>query len=580
MNFSREKIDEIKSKVDYFEWYKKYLPDLQIKGNSAWCCCNFHGETKPSLQINLSTGMYRCWGCQKYGDIFTFYKDTFNVSFSESVQTIAEEFGVTLEVDPEVQKEIDYKKSLYNINKIMSDKYQISLKNNLNAWNYLTQIRNISPKIIKEFDIGCGINKLPEKDSLKQLGLLVKNENNEYYSKFRSDRIVIPYKNEQGNITSFVGRLCVEKDGAKYMYTTDTLIHKKSNALFGIYQAKKYIKHFNSVILAEGQLDMISMYQKGICNCVATGGLNISDTQINILKKYTSNFYICLEDEAILRGDKWEDTPLDKFYRKIRENIPYAKVYIIDLRQKDGSKCDPDMYLQTHSKDDFKELVKHAPIYNEFVINQKLKNVNPKNIEEKVVCINTLLPILSQIDNFLTRKMYIELVSNKLLIPENDIYKKLKFRIQQEEKLKNENITYDSRPVFAQKILLSTCFAPNFNNIKAKLLISVNALDKMQPLYKKIFQELLSPYIDKYYLEHKKVNVDYSHFFSDITYNDNINEELKKIIIDIYMKAEMLEDFEDSDLDELIGEQIETLDEYVFVEPNELNYSELECLNV
>lgn len=580
MQFTREKLDEIKSKINYEEFYTKYLPNIRQRGRLWWSQCPFHQEEKASFSVDMEIGLWRCWGgCNTGSDIFGFYQKFFNVTFEESVQCLAEQYDVTIDVDPEIQKEIDYKKSLFSINKLISEKYELSLERNLNAWNYLTQIRNISPKIIKEFNIGCGINKLPNKESLKQLGLLVKNENDEYYSKFREDRIVIPYKDELGNITSFVGRLCVEKDGAKYMYTTDTVLHKKSNTLFGIYQAKKYIKHFNSVILTEGQLDMLMMYQKGICNCVSTGGLNLSDTQINILKKYTSNFYICLEDNAMLNQDSDHNTTLDKLYKKIKFNIPYAKVYIIDLRLPNGGKCDPDMYLQTHTKDEFKELIQHAQIYNEFIINQQLKNVDPKNIEEKVKCINILLPILSQIDNFLTRKMYIELVSNKLLIPENDIYRKLKYRVQQEEKEQNENITYDSRPVFAQKILLSTLFAPNFNNVNAKFIISVNALENMQALYKNIFKDIVSPYIEKQFLKTKNTHINYSEFFSDLNYNENIQEDIKKILIDIYMKTEMLEDLDDSDLEELIEEQIETLKEYVFTETESIDYSELEAIS-
>ena len=561
MLYTKEKLNEIKSKIDYYEWYKQYLPELKHTGSyRAFSPCCFHNETKPSLCIDTVQGLWRCFGsCNTGGDIFSFYMKYFNVSFTEAVQNIAEQYGVELEVDPEVQKEIEYKKALFGITKIITNKYEQALENDLNAWNYLTKIRNIRPKIIKEFQIGRGIDKLPDKQSLKELGLLAYNKNNELYAKFRSGRVTLPYKDEQGNITSFVGRYIGDNDnGYKYMYTTDTIVHKKAKSLFGIYNSRKYIKKFNSVVCCEGQFDMISLYQNGIVNSVSTGGLNISDEQVNILKKYTNVFYYCLEDNAPLKENDNGLTSLDKFYDKIKEHIPYAKVYIVDLRQ-NGEKCDPDMYLQNHTKDEFKLLMRQSKIYNEFIINEKLKGVNPKNIEEKTACVNMVIPLLSSISDFFTRKQYIELVSNKLCVPENDLYRKIKFQTEKQDKLNTDNISYDTRPVFAQKILLSTCFANNFNQLKTTFLVGMNALEYMEPFYKMIYNDYISPYIKKYINEPK---VDFTDFFSELSCNDEINPLIKKSIMDIYMKTEVYEDLDDSDSEELIDEQIETLKEY------------------
>lgn len=577
--YSREKLEEIKSKIDYYEWYKQYLPELTQRGRLAWCCCPWHQETKPSFSIDINYGLYKCWGENLSGDIFSFYMKQFTTTFNEAVEAIAEQVGVTLEVDPELQKELEYKKSLKSINKLMCEKFELALEGDINAWNYLTQIRNISPKIIKEFSIGRGINKLPEKESLKELGLLAKNEKEEYYAKFGSNRITIPFKNEQGEVTSFVGRLCVEdkeKKPAKYMYTTNTTIHNKSHTLFGIYQAKKYIKNFNSVICVEGPIDMIMMYQKGLVNTVALGGLNISDQQVSLLKKYTNNFYICIEDGAMLGENKKDEnkrnnnelTPLDKIYNKIKEHIPYAKVYIVDLRLQGGGKCDPDMYLQTHTKEDFKNLLQHAKTYNEFIINEKIKDINPKNIEEKSACINMVIPLLYNISNFLDRKQYIELVANKLCISENDLYRKIKYFTEKQDKLNTENISWDSRPIFAQKILLSMIFCPNFDTYRVLALINFNVLNLMDSFYKSIFTEYIFKYVDEWIKQYGQTSINFSKLFSDLKYN-NTNELIYKTIMDIYFKIENFEDLTNDDLDDLVQEQVDTLKEYVITDITE-----------
>ena len=121
---------------------------------------------------------------------------------------------------------------LYNVNKIMADKFQENLHSNLDAWNYLTKERGLSPKIIEKFKLGLGIKYLPEKEGLKKVGLLVQSENNEWYSKFRDDRVIFPRFDEYGNIVSFTGRLFVEKESAKYMHTSNTKIYNKSENLF------------------------------------------------------------------------------------------------------------------------------------------------------------------------------------------------------------------------------------------------------------------------------------------------------------------------------------------------------------
>lgn len=574
MNFTREQLNQIKDKIDYLEFYKKYLPELTQKGKYFWSSCVWHSDRKPSLQVDIETGCFRCWSCNTYGDIFTFYQKFFCTSFTEAVQAIAEMYSIELEVSDEEKLLYERRKSLYNVNNVINNKFIKNLYDNTEAWNYLTQIRGFSPKIIRDFKLGVGMKLLPEKESLKQLNLIKNSDKLNGWKPTMGDyRITIPRIDTNGNIVSFTGRDFKDIPNApKYLHLPNTEIYEKSKYIFGLYQAKKYIKQFNSVILVEGNFDLIKCHQKGVVNAVALDGLNISDEQVNLLKKYTNTFYICVEDEAWFRRGNNGVTPLGRLHDTILENIPYAKIYVVDLRNPDGTKCDPDDFLSTHERKEFKDLILNAKIYNEYIINLDLKGVNPKNIEEKTSCINFLIPKIASIQNFLTRKQYIELVSNKLLIPENDIFKKIKNYIERKEKLDTENITWDSRPVFAQKILLSICFAPNFNNVVATQKVSFMAKDYMEPFYRNILKDIIEPYI----LKHKNFN----ELFSDIMYNDNVSEVTRKTLLDIYLKVEQLEDFEPDDLEYLIQEQIETLEEYSYSEGTVDNLDELAGVDV
>lgn len=565
MSYSREQIDELKSKINYEEFFKKYLPDLQQKGSKYWACCCFHSEQKPSLCVDVNLGLWRCFGaCNEGGDAIKFYEKYFSVSFSEAVQAIAEMYDFELEMSDEEREFRDECNKIYELNKIVADKAMDILESDEEAWNYVTKIRGISPKMIEIFKIGRGGN-VPVTEGTIKAGL-VGQKNGKYFTYLRNNRILFPRFNEYGKIISFTGRLFTDEDWAKYLHLPDTQVYSKSDNLYGLYQAKKYIKHFKSAILVEGQIDCIKCHQKGFVNTVALDGLRISDAQVNQLKKYTSTFYICVEDSAILTPNAENDTALDLLYKNIKHFIPYAKVYVIDLRKQDGSKCDPDMYLSEHTKEEFKDLIQHAHIYNEFLINEKIKNINPKNIEEKNACIKSLIPILVGIQSYMDRKAYIELVANKLLMPENDIYKLIKKHNEFKDKELNRNIEYESRPIYAQKILLSMNFCPNFYAKKVAFLIKNNAEEKMEYLYRHIFKDYIEPYIMNYDGD----KVDFTDFFSNIQHNNKVDELTKNILLDSYMKTEMLEDFEDEDIEELINEQVETLSEYVVSQTNDI----------
>lgn len=559
MNYTKEQINEIKNKIDYLEFYKEYLPDLTQRGKLAWALCCFHNDKHPSLSVSLNYGIYRCWSCGEHGDVITFVQKYHNINFNEAVEFLAEKYNVTLEVSDEVKAQRERRKALININKTMSEKFQLSLENNNNAWNYLTQIRGLSPKIIQDFKLGCGIDKLPNKESLKILGLISTGEYGEYTA-FPSNRIMIPRINEKGEVVSFTGRLYTDDKGSKYKHTVNTEIYNKSEFVFGLYQAKKYIKHFNSAVLVEGEMDVIKCHQKGIVNAVCLSGVTVDDKQINLLKKYTNTFYVCVEDGAILGEniiDKKQPTPLEKLYKSIKDNIPYAKVYIVDLRNKDGSKCDPDMYLEKHTREEFKELLKKAKIYNEYILSNIISRFNPKNVEEKSSCINIIVPRLIEINNYLDRKQYIELVANKLMVSENDIYRQIKVKTNSEDKLRTENITWDNKPVYAQKVLLSICLAPNFGFKRALSLVSLYAENLMEPFYKNILNNIIKPLI----LSQNTSEINLNEMFTDINHGD-VDNIIKQTIINCYMKVEQFEDLTEDDLEELIQEQCETLKEW------------------
>lgn len=552
--FDNEVINEIKSKVDYYEFYSNYTEGIKKIGKSYWARCPFHQETKPSFQINVNTGIWKCWGEQIGGDIFNFYSRYYNMSKHDAIIAIAETYGVQLHLTQEEQDLRDRNKKFYNINKVMCRKYQENLytPDGAQALTYITKRRGFSMDIIKKFKIGCGINNLPNDDRLFELNLIKEGENGDYYSTFRNNRIVIPRISENGKIVSFTGRLINDGD-PKYIHTQDTPIFSKHEHVMGLYQAKYAIREHKKVIIVEGELDMIRAHEKGISNTVALSGLALSVEQLSLLKKYTNNFYVYVEDSKTAEA-------LPRLYETIKQEIPYANIYVIQGGNIDN-KCDLDDYLRSHTSEDFKKLIKRATTYNEYQISFLANEFNPTDSPEiKTKKLRIIASFLNTIKNSVDREQYVIMVAEKTLMVESVIYNAMnKCKKQEIYYSTPKKLTWLSRPVYTQRIIISTLFT-DLN--KGKLLDTIsklNIVDYLEPLYKSIFLELRD-YILGNTQEGK---VDYNKYFTEISSKND--ELLEGIITDIHMKSYELEDIEDGQIEELLTEQVDTLKEYAMV---------------
>lgn len=549
--FDNEVINEIKSKVNYYEFYSNYTEGIKKIGKSYWARCPFHQETKPSFQINVNTGIWKCWGEQIGGDIFNFYSRYYNMSKHDAIIAIAETYGIQLHLTQEEQDLRDRNKKFYNINKVMCRKYQENLytPDGAQALTYITKRRGFSMDIIKKFKIGCGINNLPNDDRLFELNLIKEGENGDYYSTFRNNRIVIPRISENGKIVSFTGRLINDGD-PKYIHTQDTPIFSKHEHVMGLYQAKYAIREHKKVIIVEGELDMIRAHEKGISNTVALSGLALSVEQLSLLKKYTNNFYVYVEDSKTAEA-------LPRLYETIKQEIPYANIYVIQGGDIDN-KCDLDDYLRSHTSEDFKKLIKRATTYNEYQISFLANEFNPTDSPEiKTKKLRTIASFLNTIKNSVDREQYVIMVAEKTLMVESVIYNAMnKCKKQEIYYSTPKKLTWLSRPVYTQRIIISTLFT-DLN--KGKLLDTIsklNIVDYLEPLYKSIFLELRD-----YILGNTQDGkVDYNKYFTEISSKND--ELLEGIITDIHMKSYELEDIEDEQIEELLTEQVDTLKEY------------------
>jgi len=302
----QQDIQQIKEKIDIVSLISRYV-EVKPAGKNFTARCPFHSEKTPSFVISPQMQRYKCFGCQKSGDIFTFLMDYEHVDFVEAIEKLAKEAGVKIEkFNKPVNKIFAI---LEMINKLSADFFlkNIYLPYGKTALDYVHG-RGYDDETINEYGIGYAygkntlLNHLQEKadfskEQLLQSGLFVEKESR-ITDKF-NNRIVFSIRNERGKIIAFSGRIMPGNDfGPKYLNSPETPIFHKKDNLFGLYHAKNDIRANDLCILCEGQTDTISCHKAGLKNVVAPLGTALTEDQLRILSKYTKNIVLLFDADT------------------------------------------------------------------------------------------------------------------------------------------------------------------------------------------------------------------------------------------------------------------------------------------
>jgi DNA primase len=307
---SKKNIDEIKERVVIEDVIKDYV-SLKKSGHNFVCCCPFHKERTPSFFIFPKNNSFKCFGCGEAGDAITFIKKIENVDFAEALKLLAKKYGVKIEehtgdkyLDAEYKKKEEAIIILEHVKKYFCE----NLIKNENVKSYLQQ-RNINEEVINIFFFGYSLpdqqelfnelkNKKLDINIASEVGLLFSNENRKtFYDRFR-DRLMLPLQDHNGKTVGFAGRVIASNSSeAKYINSPESFIYHKSNILFGLYQSKQFIREKQKSYLVEGYFDVISLYQSGINNVVASCGTSLTDRQCVLLRRFTDTVTVFYDSD-------------------------------------------------------------------------------------------------------------------------------------------------------------------------------------------------------------------------------------------------------------------------------------------
>lgn len=402
-------IDDLKSRADLVRLIEPYAP-LKKKGANWMGCCPFHQEKTPSFSVNPVKGFYKCFGCGKGGNAFTFLMELEGLNFPEAIQRVAEMNGVPL---PEPIDDRQYEQSkrrreqkkqlseqVVELNKIALEFWESELQSKdrkAKAAREYLESRGISAEIQKQFHIGFSpdswdglLNLLKEKGAdeklIEQSGLVSINEEKErVFDRFRG-RIMFPVLDVNGGPVAF-GARAMGDDQPKYLNSPETPAYVKGQHLYGLFQSRETIRQKKFAILVEGYLDLIALYQFGITNVVASLGTAFTPEQSKLLSRFTKKVVINYDgDSAGIKAAR----------RAIEELLPNdfeIKVLVLP----DGQ--DPDDFVRANGSEAYNEARGRAATYLNFTLDASMSGRSLANPRQKAEAIEELIPVLSAIKN-------------------------------------------------------------------------------------------------------------------------------------------------------------------------------------
>ncbi len=307
-----EFITTLKEKLNIVDVISSYI-SLEKRGTNYWACCPFHHEKTPSFSVSEPDQFYHCFGCGESGDIIKFVREMENIDFMDAVKLLAERAKLPMpQSNYDNQKTVEQKRKRDTLLKILNDTAHFYL-DNLNSGKADEHIeyilkRQIPSNVVRTFGLGASLDftSLPayllskgyNKQDMLDSGVI--NSVNGRLVDSQGGRLIFPIINAMGEVIAFGGRALKKVDFGKYKNTKDTLVFNKSKTLYNINLLKKLktTQTIREVIMVEGYMDTLSLYQAGFKNVVASMGTSLTQDQARLIKRYTDNVLISYDGDA------------------------------------------------------------------------------------------------------------------------------------------------------------------------------------------------------------------------------------------------------------------------------------------
>ena len=420
-NFSN--VEEIKSRCNIVDVIGRVVT-LKKAGSSYKGLCPFHNEKTPSFSVDEGRQTYKCFGCGEGGDVISFVEKYYNLDFMEAMEMLARDYGIELKKS---SRDNRHTKEYYEINRQAAIFYFNAFRGSPNPAYAYMRGRGISDETLHTFGIGYAddewtsltdhlVKQGYDPSKLVEVGLS-SEKNGRYYDKFRG-RVMFPIINTGGKVIGFGGRIIADGE-PKYLNSRESSAFQKKNNLYGLNITKDYVKKENRIILVEGYMDVISLYQAGIRNVSASLGTALTENQARLIKRFTSDVILSYDADsagqtAALRG-------LDILYK---EGLR-ARVLVVT----DGK--DPDEFIKAKGRDAYLALADEALPFGDFKLKKAAERYNLADSEQKLGYVSEAIRILSGMKP-VEADMYLGRLAKETGISEQAIRRELENSAQDE----------------------------------------------------------------------------------------------------------------------------------------------------
>lgn len=422
----QDQIDELKERLDIVDIISEYV-NLKRTGSSFKGLCPFHNEKTPSFSVSRERGYFHCFGCHERGDAISFIMKIENLNYVDALKFLAEKYGMTLEETYTSKENIEKRNRLYEINSMAAKFYMRNLLTHDFPQEYM-QKRGLSKRILNKFFLGYAKNdnglyeylksKNVTVEDMLELGLVSKFSNR-IVDKFQ-DRLIFPILNNKNKVIGFGGRTLTDNK-IKYLNSPESDIFKKRNNIYGVNIVNKS-RNRNKILLVEGYMDVIGLYNKGIDYAVATLGTALTEEQAKIVKRYGNEVYIAYDGDTA--GIKATLRAIDIF-----KNMD-VQLAILEF----PDNMDPDEYINKYGLKEFENLLKNATNPIDFKL-QKLLDLTPNKSE----FINEVITFLSEFKGNTVRDIYIDKAAKFLGVTTDSLRKDVDEKIKQNSKSTYKN---------------------------------------------------------------------------------------------------------------------------------------------
>ncbi|MBL7058581.1 DNA primase [Patescibacteria group bacterium] len=443
--------EEIKLKlniVDILGGYIKLIP----AGSNYRAVCPFHTEKSPSLMVSEDKQIWRCFGCAKGGDIFSFVMEIESLSFIEALRSLADKAGVTLEkTNPKLNSEKNRALDVLDIASRYYCKILLNSEVANKALEYAVK-RGLTEDLIEEWRVGYSPNSwddlylflkkkgFSDADMLLAGLVLKKDQGNGYYNRFRG-RIMFPIKDQNGSVVAFTARVSPENEATekmgKYINSPQTILYDKSKIIFGLDKAKLSIKKEDLIIVVEGQMDVITAHANGFKNIIATSGTALTVEQVTILKRYSLNIAFAFDADSA--GKMATERAIDEAMRHEMNvsviEVPHGK--------------DPDDCIK-NNPDDWVTAVKGRISAMDFYFKEYLTGLDLNVIGDKRIAVKKILPKIFKITDAIEKDFWLKDFSNRIDVKEVLLRETLAKLIASENSPKPVKMAGDNKAIIVQ----------------------------------------------------------------------------------------------------------------------------------